>query len=695
VTQLGVLLRTRLVLALAVGATACLPYGGRPDLEASSLARVLEAEDARPTGGPELDALVAAAGADDARLRHTAVRALGRLENPAWVDAISAHLDDVDARVRAAAAEALAQVVNGEDGGTALTSLLARVDVERDSSVRGALARSIGRLTLGAPDRRRAAEALADLAAADGALAPPDALVGAALGLEALMRGAGDDGLDRAPAERLEALATFTGTGADDVVAARVRALAVATLGMARRLRREGIERAQADPHPDVRRAPLRFLGAVAPSERPPVLRRALDDASPSVTIDALRLVAAGPRTAATCSWLLGAATSDTPASARIVALDALARQCPGLSAQTDLLRSAASALPAEESGLWQPAAHALASLARINAPRATELLPRYVDHASPFVRAYAATVAGIAEQEATLEELARDPSPNVRVAALEGLFAMRGHRIDDLLLDQLGQDDPQLLMTVVRLLEQSPGRAVVASALLAKFERVSAADRETWRDPRRALLERIRELGDALLAERLRPYLADYDAVVAADVADILRTWTGETATATPRPLPRAALPTPAELAELERVSVALHMRGGGTIVIDVLPDLAPRNVWRFVSLARSGFFDGLTFHRWAPNFVIQGGSPGANEYAGDGPYTRDEVGASHWRGTVGVSTRGRDTGDGQIFINLVDNVRLDPDYTVIGFVSEGMDVVDAVLEGAVIDRAEVRSGR
>ena len=125
---------------------------------------------------------------------------------------------------------------------------------------------------------------------------------------------------------------------------------------------------------------------------------------------------------------------------------------------------------------------------------------------------------------------------------------------------------------------------------------------------------------------------------------------------------------------------------------MVELLPDLAPRNAWRFVTLARAGYFDGLTFHRWVPNFVLQGGSPGANEYAGDGPYTRDEVGGSHWRGTVGISTRGRDTGDAQIFINLVDNVRLDHDYTVFGFVAEGMDVVDGLLEGAVIERAEVR---
>ena len=106
---------------------------------------------------------------------------------------------------------------------------------------------------------------------------------------------------------------------------------------------------------------------------------------------------------------------------------------------------------------------------------------------------------------------------------------------------------------------------------------------------------------------------------------------------------------------------------------------------------LAKSGYYNGLTFHRVVPNFVIQGGSPGANEYMGDGPFMRDEPGVvSHRRGTVGISTRGRDTGDAQIFVNLVDLPRLDHVYTVFGVVA-GMDVVDRDLEGDVITRVEL----
>ncbi|HCQ03343.1 MAG TPA: peptidylprolyl isomerase, partial [Candidatus Latescibacteria bacterium] len=90
--------------------------------------------------------------------------------------------------------------------------------------------------------------------------------------------------------------------------------------------------------------------------------------------------------------------------------------------------------------------------------------------------------------------------------------------------------------------------------------------------------------------------------------------------------------------------------------------------------------------------NFVIQGGSPGANEFVGDGPFTRDELtNRSHLRGTIGISTRGRDTGDAQIFVNLVDNIRLDHNYTIIADVVEGMDAVDGLLEGGRIARVRI----
>ena len=133
--------------------------------------------------------------------------------------------------------------------------------------------------------------------------------------------------------------------------------------------------------------------------------------------------------------------------------------------------------------------------------------------------------------------------------------------------------------------------------------------------------------------------------------------------------------------------------MRGGRSFDLAFFTDDAPASVSRFAVLVRRAYYDGLTFHRVLPNFIIQGGSPGANEYAGDGPFMRDELGLrSNVRGTVGVSTRGRDTGDAQIYVNLLDNPRLDHEYTVFAEITDGMDVVDAILEGDVIERIELR---
>jgi cyclophilin family peptidyl-prolyl cis-trans isomerase len=151
--------------------------------------------------------------------------------------------------------------------------------------------------------------------------------------------------------------------------------------------------------------------------------------------------------------------------------------------------------------------------------------------------------------------------------------------------------------------------------------------------------------------------------------------------------------VPSPREIERLARTRATVRMARGGVFTLALRPEVAPTNVARFARLARAGYFNGLTLHRVEPNFVVQGGSPGANEYAGDAAYTRDELDlTSNERGTVGISTRGRDTGDGQIYINLVDNARLDHNYTVFAEVIDGMPIVDSILEGDVITRIELR---
>ncbi len=134
----------------------------------------------------------------------------------------------------------------------------------------------------------------------------------------------------------------------------------------------------------------------------------------------------------------------------------------------------------------------------------------------------------------------------------------------------------------------------------------------------------------------------------------------------------------------------MTLRLRGGRALTLRLYAEQAPTAVARFVAQVRAGEWNGRTFHRVEPGFVVQGGSPTANEYAGAATFTRDEFSSlSHVRGTVGISTRGPDTGDGQIFINLVDNARLDFAYTVIGSIVGDASVIDDIVEGDVIEAA------
>jgi len=133
----------------------------------------------------------------------------------------------------------------------------------------------------------------------------------------------------------------------------------------------------------------------------------------------------------------------------------------------------------------------------------------------------------------------------------------------------------------------------------------------------------------------------------------------------------------------------------GGGSFTVRLFPREAPATVARVLRLVRQGWYDGKVFQRVEPNFVIQGGGPDANEYVGDDAFMRDELTArTHARGTLGISARGRDTGDGQWFINLVDNPLLDHEYTVFGRIEAGQAVAERILEGDRIGRVIVVTG-
>ncbi len=689
--------RTTSLAAVLIMAAGCTPLDDPArDQVSNDLAVVARAEDGRRVSGPDMSRLVERTHSAQPLVRAAAVRGIGRLENPDVTEYILPLLDDPSPVVRAEGANAVAQAHHRGSGSPAVRPLLARAEAETDPLVAGVVARSLGRLRTEDEVRHSVERALLRLSRAeDGSDAPEPQLLGVSLAIASMAR-SGQPIESAALLARTDELSRYRRIeGGGSERAGRVRAAAYSALVRGGRVDPGDIGDGLRDPTVEVRRVAASAVLRVREDVRPELVRRALLDPAPSVRLEAVRAIAAGPSDRVGCDRLLAVAERDGNPAVRIQAVDALARPCVDTTRQIAVLAALAELLRPGDRLEWHGPAHALVSLAAVAPERAQGLLPRFVEHANPFVRKYAATAAAWIGDTTTLQGLMRDPDDNVRAEALAGLSRLDGGLGRAFALTALADaDDPQLVMNAARLLgaEGAPadGRAEVA---LATLERVSETRDMTRRDARMALLDLVEAAGDVSFLERLEPHLRDYDPAVASRAAAIMTRWSGDRYLAAPRTSPQLPFPTVDELRALDRTVVVLHMARGGEIRIRLHPWLAPTNASRLAALARAGSLDGLTFHRVAPNFVVQGLSPGANEYAGWGAYTRDEVGLTNqWRGTVGISTRGRDTGDGQIYFNLADNIRLDHDYTIIGTVVSGMEVVDAVREGDVVERVELR---
>lgn len=129
------------------------------------------------------------------------------------------------------------------------------------------------------------------------------------------------------------------------------------------------------------------------------------------------------------------------------------------------------------------------------------------------------------------------------------------------------------------------------------------------------------------------------------------------------------------------------------GTIVADLDPRLAPTTVNNFVVQARNGFYNGLTFHRVVPEFVIQGGDPDGTGRGGPGYKFADEpVKGEYTDGALAMANSGPDTNGSQFFICIDDCRRkLAPSYNLFGHVTDGLDVAKAVQVGDVMTTVTV----
>ena len=138
-----------------------------------------------------------------------------------------------------------------------------------------------------------------------------------------------------------------------------------------------------------------------------------------------------------------------------------------------------------------------------------------------------------------------------------------------------------------------------------------------------------------------------------------------------------------------MENPVVTIEMENGGIITAELYPDVAPQSVFNFISLANSGFYDGLIFHRVIPGFMIQGGCPQGTGMGGPGHTIKGEFAANgvktdlkHTRGVLSMARSGNPNSAGSQFFIMVENApHLDGQYAAFGKITEGIEAADRIV--------------
>ena len=289
-------------------------------------------------------------------------------------------------------------------------------------------------------------------------------------------------------------------------------------------------------------------------------------------------------------------------------------------------------------------------------------------------------------------------PDPRAVSDILTAMAAVKSENLREVLLEQLKADDVMVRTTAATLIGDMNDTSDPVIRALEEAYKAARADK--MNDARIAIIEAADKLKHPMNIQALAEETRDEDYVVRMKAAELLRMST------TLVPLPstklsigkvetkhdRAYYKRVTQLASQPKNPIAVLRTKKGDIRIELLANDAPMTADNFIQLARSGFFDGLTFMRVVPNFVIQGGDPRNDMNGGPGYQIRDEINLRPYgTGAVGMALSGKDTGGSQFFITHSPQPHLDGGYTVFGQVIEGMETVNRIARGDRIERVEI----
>jgi cyclophilin family peptidyl-prolyl cis-trans isomerase/HEAT repeat protein len=296
------------------------------------------------------------------------------------------------------------------------------------------------------------------------------------------------------------------------------------------------------------------------------------------------------------------------------------------------------------------------------------------------------------------LHQMLGDSDQRVIPAVLDGLVKLKAADAATILFDRLKADDPAVRAAAasgIGELKPPNGEAALAAAF-------QLGQRDGSYIARTAAMAALTKYGAAAATPVLRTALADKDWAVRVRAVQLLKPLDPNAGGDLDQQIRPAPTTVAADVYAAERlVSPAVSTQfyidtDRGTIQVELAVLDAPLTVENFVTLARKGFFNGLSVHRVVPDFVIQDGDPRGDGEGGPGYTIRDEINQRPYlRGTIGVALDPwPDTGGSQWFITHSPQPHLDGRYTVFGRVISGMDVVDKIQQFDVIRSIRVWDG-
>lgn len=265
---------------------------------------------------------------------------------------------------------------------------------------------------------------------------------------------------------------------------------------------------------------------------------------------------------------------------------------------------------------------------------------------------------------------------------------------INTILKEQLKVEDIIIRATVAELLMEGNKSEDDFKALSTAYEQAS---KDTMNDAKLAILMALAKFGTKA-SPNLTSALKDPDHLVRRQAVDLLRmieagnfeNKIGTVATDRNRKFYEEISTN----SNREKPPIAEIITSKGRIRIELFHQDAPLTVNNFITLAKKGYFNNILFHRVVPNFVVQGGDPRGDGNGGPGHQIRCEINMKPYiRGAVGMALSGKDTGGSQFFICHSPQPHLDGGYTVFGQVVAGIEVVDKIVRGDLIEKITIEN--